>query len=289
MKQVLLTGATGFIGQHVVPALLEQGYEVIAVAREQKKLQSMSWKNKVRFIACDLHDLELDTVKILGIPEMLIHLAWPGLPNYKDFFHFEENLPADYRFIRKMVTSGVKHVLVTGTCFEYGMQSGMLSEDTPTAPANPYGLAKDTLRKFLQSLQKTKPFTLQWLRLFYIYGPGQNPNSLFAQLDSAIDRGDTVFNMSGGEQLRDYLPVEEVAHRIALLAEHPECDGIFNCCSGKPISVRRLVKEHLVRRGVHIKLNLGYYPYPDYEPMAFWGDCRRLEKILLKGNDYELG
>lgn len=289
MKKVLVTGATGFIGRHVVPALLDKGYEVIAVARDQKKLQSMLWRDKVRFISCNVYDPNLDTVELLGIPEVLIHLAWSGLPNYKGLFHFEENLPANYRFIQKMVTSGVKHVLVTGTCFEYGMQSGMLSEDTPTAPANPYGLAKDTLRKFLQSLQKDKPFTLQWLRLFYLYGPGQNPKSLLAQIDSAIDRGDTVFNMSGGEQLRDYLPVEEVAHRIALLAEHTECNGIFNCCSGKPISIRRLVEEHLIRRGVYIKLNLGYYPYPDFEPMAFWGDYRKLEKIVLKGDDYELG
>jgi len=288
MKKVLVTGATGFIGRHVVPALLDKGYEVIAVARDQKKLQSLSWRDKVRFISCNVHDPNLDTVELLGIPDVLIHLAWPGLPNYNGLFHFEENLPADYRFIQKMVISGVKHILVTGTCFEYGMQSGMLTEDTPTAPANPYGLAKDTLRTFLQSLQKVNPFTLQWLRLFYIYGPGQNPNSLLAQLDSAIDRRDTVFNMSGGEQLRDYLPVEEVAHRIAVLTEHPECNGIFNCCNGQPISVRRLVEEHLVHRRAHIKLNLGYYPYPEYEPMAFWGDCSRLEKIVLNGKNYEL-
>jgi len=51
--------------------------------------------------------------------------------------------------------------------------------------------------------------------------------------------------------------------------------------------VRRLVEEHLVRRGVHIKLNFGYYPYPDFEPMAFWGDCRKFEKILLKEEDYD--
>lgn len=288
MKQVLITGATGFIGQHVVPALLGQRYDVIVVARDQKKLQSMSWKDQVHFIGCDIHDPNIDLEELLGIPEVLIHLAWPGLPNYQSMSHFEKNLPADCQFIQKIVVSGVKQVLVTGTCFEYGMQSGMLSEDTPTAPTNPYGLAKDTLRKFLELLQKEKPFTLQWLRLFYLYGLGQNPNSLLAQLDSAIDRGDSEFNMSGGEQLRDYLPVEEVAHRIALMVMHPECNGIFNCCSGQPISIRRLVEEHLIRRGVHMKLNLGYYPYPDYEPMAFWGDCRRFEKKIMKGKNYNL-
>jgi len=227
MKEILVTGATGFIGRHVVPLLVDQGYEVTAVARNKKKMQAMPWVKNVRCILCDIHDPFLNTENLLGNIDVIIHLAWPGLPHYNELFHFEENLPADYRFIKKMVMSGVKHVLVTGTCFEYGMQCGILSEDTPTAPTLSYGLAKDTLRKYLQLLQHDKPFTLQWLRLFYLYGPGQNPNSLIAQLDNAIDRGDSVFNMSGGEQLRDYLPVEEVADRIALLATHPECDGIF--------------------------------------------------------------
>jgi dTDP-6-deoxy-L-talose 4-dehydrogenase (NAD+) len=289
MKQVLVTGATGFIGRHVVPALLKQGYEIVAVARDPKKMQSMSWKSNVQFIACDIHDPNLKSEKVFGIPDVLIHLAWPGLPNYRNISHIEKTLPADHRFIHKVVFSGVKQVMVTGTCFEYGMQNGMLNEDAQTAPENPYGLAKDTLRKLLESLQKTKPFTLQWLRLFYVYGPGQNPNSLLAQLDTVIDRGDPVFNMSGGEQVRDYLPVEEVARRIALLAGYPECNGIFNCCSGQPISVRRLVEDHLTRRNVHMKLNLGYYPYPDYEPMAFWGDGSRLESIIKKRSNYDSG
>ncbi|MDD3573912.1 MAG: NAD-dependent epimerase/dehydratase family protein [Methanospirillum sp.] len=116
--------------------------------------------------------------------------------------------PADYRFIRNMVLSGVRRVLVTGTCFEYGLQNGCLSEEMLTAPVTPYGFAKDVLRKSLVMLQEIHPFTLQWVRLFYLYGPGQNPKSLLSQLDAAIDRGDLVFRMSGGEQLRDYLPVE---------------------------------------------------------------------------------
>lgn len=153
-------------------------------------------------------------------------MAWPGLPNYDSLSHYEETLPADYRFIKKMVLSGVKQVLVTGTCFEYGMQNGCLSVEMPTVPTAPYGLAKDTLRRSLEMLQKAHPFTLQWVRLFYLHGQGQNPKSLFSQLDAAIDRGDPVFRMSGGEQLRDYLPVEEAARRVVLVARNSECMGL---------------------------------------------------------------
>lgn len=278
--KIVITGATGFVGRHLVPELLARGHSVLAVARNMERGKSMPWFDQVKFVSMDLHDPLLDPGISLGVPDVLIHLAWPGLPNYKDLFHFEQNLPSAYRFIRRMVEAGTPHVLVTGTCFEYGMQSGSLSEDLSTLPENPYGLAKDTLRKFLQELQELQPYTLQWVRLFYMYGEGQNPNSLLAQLDCAIDKGLESFNMSGGEQLRDYLPVEEVAGRLAVLVENPDSNGIINCCSGKPTSVRRLVEERVRERKSSIRLNLGYYPYPDYEPMAFWGDASRLKTIL---------
>lgn len=108
-----------------------------------------------------------------------------------------------------------------------------------------------------------------------MYGRGQNPDSLLAQLDSAIDRGDKCFNMSGREQLRDFLPVGEVTRRIANLAEQVDSDGIYNCCSDVPISVRALVEKRIHKKNAKIELNLGFYPYPDYEPMAFWGDAAK--------------
>lgn len=280
MKRVLVTGATGFVGQHVIPQLLERGYEVTAVARNETVARNFSWFNRVDFVACDIHDPNDCPVGRFGQLESIVHLAWPGLPNYRALSHFEENLLADYRFLKRMLEGGGAHLLITGTCFEYGLQSGPLSENMPTAPNNPYALAKDTLRKFLHFAQQQNDFTLQWARLFYMYGPGQNKNSLLAQLDRAIDNGESVFNMSGGEQLRDYLSVETVASRLVTLLEYPNWNGVVNICSGDPISVRHLVELHVKKRGVKIKLNLGYYPYVDYEPMAFWGDGSRYKSIV---------
>jgi nucleoside-diphosphate-sugar epimerase len=280
--KVLVTGATGFVGRHVVPELLKKKYTVSAVARNIEKAKGMPWYNKVTFHAKDLYDPALNPVEEFDIPDILIHLAWSGLPNYKDLFHFETNLPGDYSFIKKMVQAGTSHVLVTGTCFEYGMQNGQLYEDTITLPSNPYAIAKDTLRKFLQQLQTKNPFTLQWVRLFYMYGVGQNPKSILSLLDKAIENKEPVFNMSGGEQLRDYLPIDAVARNIVALIRHPECHGVVNCCSGIPISIRALVENRITERSVSIQLNRGFYPYPDHEPMAFWGSSDKLNSILKK-------
>jgi nucleoside-diphosphate-sugar epimerase len=269
--KVLVTGATGFVGRHLVPRLLERGHDVTAVARDETKARSYDWFSNVRFVVCDLH-LPLDNPsRLFGHQDAAIHLAWPGLPNYGSLFHFEKNLPAAYLFLKSLIEAGVEHLLVTGTCFEYGVQNGALAETTPTAPSNPYGVAKDTLRKFLELLQRERGFILQWARLFYMHGPGQPSASLLAQLDRAIDNGDTVFNMSGGEQLRDYLPIQTVARRLVSLLEHPQCAGCINICSGTPTSVRNLVERHMAQRGATIELNVGHFPYSDYEPMAFWG------------------
>jgi dTDP-6-deoxy-L-talose 4-dehydrogenase (NAD+) len=193
--------------------------------------------------------------------------------------HLETTLPAECAFLKGLVTSGIGHVLVSGTCFEYGLRNGCIDETTPPEPVTPYGVAKNTLRCYLEALQSIHPFRLQWARLFYLFGPGQNPKSLLSQLDAAIDRRDAVFAMSGGEQLRDYLPVERVAAHLVDLLEHPGFEGIINVCSGSPVSVRRLVEERIAERGASMEPKLGHYPYPDYEPMAFWGDAGKLCRI----------
>ena len=279
--KVLVTGATGFVGRHVVAQLLARGHQVIAVARDEARARNFAWYERVRFIVSDIHGPIEDAFERFDRPQAVMHLAWPGLPNYAALYHYEKTLPADYHFLRSLVLGGLGHLLVSGTCVEYGMQGGALAEDMPAAPlASPYAKAKDALRKKLQTLQGQHPFKLQWARLFYMYGEGQNPNSLLAQLDRAIDAGETTFNMSGGEQLRDYLPVEQVAAHCVTLLEHPGCSGVFNICSGEPISVRALAERHLARRGAGIRLNFGYYPYASDEPMAFWGDPGRLRTVL---------
>jgi dTDP-6-deoxy-L-talose 4-dehydrogenase (NAD+) len=278
--KVLVTGATGFVGRHLVAALLARGCEVRAVARNVETAARMPWINAVEFVAADVHADTLDSVALTKGVDALAHLAWPGLPNYQALFHFEHNLMADYRFIKRAVEAGVSQVLITGTCFEYGMQSGPLSEQTDPQPANPYGLAKNTLRLLLESLQRLQPFTLQWARLFYLHGEGQNPSSLLAALDRAIDAGDDSFNMSGGEQLRDYLAIETSAGYLASILQRHDFNGVINCSSGQPVSVRALVEQRLRERDASIRLNLGHYPYPTHEPMAFWGVADRLQQLL---------
>jgi dTDP-6-deoxy-L-talose 4-dehydrogenase (NAD+) len=277
--KVLVTGATGFIGNYVVNELLKYDHQVIATAKSNPVLEKNNWLGKVEFIKCDLNS-KIDFFDYFQNPDAVIHLAWEGLPNYKEAFHIEKNLPNNFYFLNDLIKSGLKNLTVAGTCLEYGLLNGCLDESIPVKPHIPYSIAKDTLRKYLEQLKSQFDFKLKWLRLFYTYGVGQNENSIFSQLDRAIKNNDKVFNMSAGEQLRDYLPVEKVGEIIVKTSIQNETIGIINCCSGNPVSIRKMVEDHLVKNNSSICLNLGYYPYNDYEPLAFWGGTEKLNKIL---------
>lgn len=276
--KVAVTGASGFVGRHVLAALLEHDVEIVAVTRDASRLAGLG--AGVNIVEMDIANPTMDCFEQIGRPDVLIHLAWDGLPNYNSLHHFESELPKQYWFLKRMTDSGLASLLVTGTCFEYGMQSGSLAADMLTRPNNPYGYAKDALRKQLGYLKAAKAFDLTWARLFYMYGEGQGKNSLFPLLKEAVSRGDRIFNMSGGEQLRDYLPVEEAARQIVHTALMRRDLGAINICSGRPVSVRRLVEQWVNENDWAIQLNLGHYPYPDYEPMAFWGEGQNFDVSL---------
>ncbi|MDR3392574.1 MAG: NAD(P)-dependent oxidoreductase [Sulfuriferula sp.] len=268
--KIAVTGASGFVGRHVLVQLGRYDVEIVAITREAARLHDLA--KSIRIVEMDIAHSTPNCFEKMGEPDILIHLAWDGLPNYKSLHHFETELPRQYFFLKGMIEAGLQSLLITGTCFEYGMQSGALSATMPTKPNNPYGYAKDALRQQLEYLKLVSPFNLIWARLFYIYGENQSGASLYPKLKEAVLRGDNIFNMSGGEQLRDYLPVENVASQIVKLALAQQDVGNINICSGEPISVRRLVEQWLYEKHWEIELNLGHYPYPDYEPMAFWGE-----------------
>lgn len=283
--KILVTGATGFIGSHLIKELVQQGYAPVAAGRDRARLDLLSDTYGIETVCFDINSPEKIDLLPLGNLDTVIHLAWGALDNYNCLSHIEKELPAHYNFLKTLILSGVKKVLVAGTCFEYGLQDGNLCEHQMVSPVTSYAIAKDSLRRYLSLLQKSQAFTLIWLRFFYLFGAGQEKQSLLSQLDSAIANGNPTFPMSPGEQLRDYLPVEDAARLTSLLITETEANGIFNICSGVPISIRKLAEKRVAQLGSQIKLDLGYYPYPKHEPMAFWGDRRKLNhRIDLKRN-----
>lgn len=281
-KKILITGATSFIGKYVIDFLTkETNSKIIATSIENKKNVAVyKWPDSVKYIQCNIYDPKRNFFTYFNEPDIMINLCWAGMTNFKDLIHIEKNLFGQYSFIVNMLKHGLKDFTISGTCFEYGKQEGCLFENTPTLPENPYSLAKDMLRKLIEELKNHYEFSYKWARLFYLYGEGQSRKSIFSLLNTALDNNEKIFNMSKGEQIRDYLPVEKAAEYLVKIAIQKDIDGIINCCSGEPIMLKDIVTYYLKQKGKSIDLNLGYYPYLDHEPMAFWGDTQKLSRIL---------
>lgn len=158
-KSVIVTGASGFIGRHLVPALLKRKYQVYITCSNQKKLKKFSWHKSVKVISLDINNKKTWNLKKLN-SRNLIHLAWQNLPNYEKKFHLDHNLKSNYNFIKKLLNHKIKNIVVTGTCFEYGKKSGVIYSHYKPSPINNYAKAKNLLRIKLEKITEKKKLTL---------------------------------------------------------------------------------------------------------------------------------
>ena len=279
--KIAITGATGFIGQHVRNVLAKTDHDVVLVARSVERVGEKLAREQV--IVADLSESRIDWFELFGKPDVVLHLAWGGLPNYMDNYHLEVELPMQSRFLTTLIDSGLKKLVVTGTCYEYGMSSGALSEDQETNPNTPYGVAKDKLRKELFELQMTKSFELTWARIFYPYGEGQSEKSLYSQLKSAISLK-KEFLMGSGRQILDFIHVEQVASSLLVLLTGCTGVGVVNLGSGKPQTVADFVKEQIGIFQSDLVPRLGRIPDRDFESVSFWSDNSRFDSIFTSSN-----
>ena len=279
--RILVTGASGGLGTLVINKLLERGIEVVATSRNETKAKQCDFYKNVNFIPFDINSKNnSDLYSYFKKPEALIHLAWEKLDEYKNEAHTTSVLENHKQFLSNLIENGLKDLTVVGTCYEYGLQEGILKEEMVSKPVLPYPQGKNLLREFLEKKQNTVPFNLKWPRVFYVFGEVKGRKNLYTHLMSAINRKEESFNMSGGEQIRDFLSPDEIAERIVKIALQNKVTGIINCCSGKPVKLKDFVSDFLNKNAYKLKLNLGVYPYADYEPMETWGDTAKLDAVL---------
>ena len=274
--KVLVTGACGYIGKHVVDELVNRGYEVLAA-----DVRFDDINEKAVRIETPIFSGDTDIYEQLGRPDACIHLAWRD-----GFKHNSENhvndLPMHYTFIKNMLEGGLKNITVMGSMHEVGYFEGAITPETPTNPESLYGIAKNALRQMVAMLAKQYGATWKWLRGYYIVGDDLRSNSIFGKIvQSAQDEKET-FPFTTGKNMYDFISIDELAKQIALAGVQTEVDGIINCCTGKPMTLADRVEQFIKENGFQIKLEYGAFPDRPYDSPGVWGDDTKIQEILSK-------
>lgn len=279
--KILVTGASSGLGRLIIPRLLDLGHEIIATSKSFDKAKDLEFFDQVTYLPFDISKpTRTNLYYYFKLPDSVIHLAWDKLNDYRSEDHTGVILEYHKAFVHNLISNGLKDFNGVGTCYEYGLIEGELTENIEGTPTLPYPMGKKMLLDFLINLQHEFDFSLKWIRVFYVFGDIVGRKNLYTMLNQAIQNKQESFDMSGGEQVRDFLTPQQIAQNIIDITIQNHVSGIINCCSGKPVKLKEFVQDYLKSKESNLKLNFGAYPYPDYEPMNTWGSVRKLSKII---------
>jgi dTDP-6-deoxy-L-talose 4-dehydrogenase (NAD+) len=244
MTTVLLTGATGFVGRHILKQLERRGIKtVIPVRREwQYRIEIDETLTRV-FETTDLFAEPYEWwCEVLKGVDMVIHSAWCAEPG--SYLTSEKNLDClgmTMQLAKVSFFQGVTRFVGLGSCIEYEMSDERLDIDHPLNPTTPYSGAKVAAFHALQQWFQHTDVSFLWCRLFHLYGAGEHPKRLFPAIHKSLNLGEKI-DLTSGTQIRDFLPVEDAA-RLILEGAFSTYSGPANICSGKGRSVRELAEQ----------------------------------------------
>ena len=236
-QSVLITGSTGFIGRKLLPKLLADGHDVLAVTSNQNKVQSMFGIKSVD-IHSYLNGFAKKTIQEFK-PTTLLHLAWIGLPDYS-IENNRSNLQMGMDFIDAAVTFGVERFIGSGSCWEYGSLSGPLKENMDPENVGDFGKTKISLSNYMLERAQEVSGIGNWLRLFYVFGEGQRERSVIPSVISSFQKEMTP-ELNDVNKSLDFIHVDDVAEIITRVLSRSNESEIINVGSGHPTSISSLI------------------------------------------------
>lgn len=275
-SRVVVTGAGGYLGPHVVTALADRGHEVVAVVRpgSQAALDERASRLEADILAADFD------VKAWGDASAIVHLAWKDGFVHNSPAHMGQ-LSAHYRLLTAAASAGTSRIVALGTMHEVGYWEGAITAESPTDPKSQYGIAKEALRRALP-LALPDTASLAWARAYYIYGDDRRSNSIFRKLLEAVDAGKTTFPFTSGKNEYDFIRVEELGRQLAALVDATDVSGTVNCSTGVPVSLADQVERFIVENGLPISLEYGAFPDRAYDSPGVWGDATVIREVMSR-------
>lgn len=238
--KIFLTGGTGFIGKTLIGLFAEQGHDVLVLTRSSQFSKDCN-SNRLSYCIGDLRDsfAVYSAMKDFG-PEALVHLAWEGLPDYS-LEMSRQNLECSINVFSAAARTGCSCILSTGTCWEYAGKKGMLAENDNLERTKIFPAAKNALRFIGEAIARENGLRFYWLRLFFVYGPGQRSTSLIPNIIDSIRAG-KMPKIKKPRNRHDFVFVGDVAQAISGVIEQQPENSVYNVGSGSSTAVEECVR-----------------------------------------------
>ena len=292
MGCILVTGAAGFIGSHLVDRLLELGHEVVGIDSftgnypSERKLQNLTWASSVggfRLVRGDL--LDLDLRGLLGGVDGIAHLAGESgvRTSWGSNFalYLERNVQATERLLGAVWREGVRPFVYASSSSVYGPDGGgPVAEDSPRCPASPYGLSKLAAEELAGLYTRERGVPVTVLRYFTVYGPRQRPEMALARFISAAVEGRSVEIFGDGEQVREMTYVSDVVDAtVAALGQTTgKTTRAYNVGGGTRTTVNGMLAS--VRRTTGVAVEAVYSLSAEGDVRSTWADSGRAAREL---------
>ena len=273
VKRILITGASGFVASYVARSCADRNCEIVLQSRVGRIPEGLDNCQTVKLLNCSFFELQSE---LLNGVECIIHLASAGVsPRKSEWDELEEvNIKGTLAMCR-LAKKLKANIVIAGSFAEYGKSGLRYNEipvDAPLEPTFPYAVSKSAGCQLALGFARSEGLSVAYLRIFNAFGLGQHESNLWPSLISAAKSGQD-FGMTEGQQLRDFIPVEDVANQFAYAATELEMREGFpfvsNVGSGKPATVREFSEYWWKRCDAKGRLKIGSVPYRDHEVMRF--------------------
>jgi nucleoside-diphosphate-sugar epimerase len=288
MHNLIVLGGTGYLGSNIVSELKSSYEKTVILSRTQRTKKT---PQDTSLITLDLINQEWDEhlTDVFSNPFDMVIASWPSLHDYNDGIHFDF-AHALKGFFERVIKFAPRKIYIAGTCFEYRKQSGELRVLDDLEGRNNYAKAKVLTFNFFREIFKQNPeynTSILYQRIWYLYGRENSPRSLLATIKNLNCMGkekntiETLDLQSNGEQILDYVNIENVLYEIKRFFLHDEMNRCFivsNACSGDPVRLKDFIDQYCREKNFEF-IHLNWKNELVNNPTKFYG---RKEKINIE-------
>lgn len=235
--RIFVTGGTGFIGKALIRSLVKRGHRLLILTRSPRKSEAQ----EASYIQGNLQSLQDIEPMVKNFrPEILLHLAWEGLPDYS-LDTSRKNLEYSLNVFSLAVKAGCTCILSTGSCWEYAGRQGRLPEEGLLESGAIFPATKNAIRFIGEAIAQENGLRFYWLRLFFVYGLGQRQTSLIPHIIKSV-RQNRLPQIQSPHNRHDFIFVEDAVRAIGDVLEQQPRNTVYNVGSGYATAVENIVE-----------------------------------------------